>query len=717
MDSVKDWIFKESEKMYLTNIESLFPEMAEKYEYFPCEIKETEILRQKENEPDFHFICGEFLNKNKEFSSFTYKNHFKKGMFIKVKKGDCFPVDGLIIEGSTVVDTSLVTGEPCQAKNLGDLIPAGAVNLDNQVIIYAKTDNFHSTLTKLLFRANRVDKEVKPKEKPKSNTFAYAYGGFIFLSLALSIIIPIALGIFTIPLMLQNFTAIVFFLCPCTWSISEELPKLLTKYKLHKKGIVERRKIWGEEKEVTADIFVFDKTGTLTDGQSLVESMYGISDVLWEKIYLLEVQGGGGHPIAKAIVKQFGPPSENLSDNVLKKDLVNIQADPKKRGICGVVQGTKIQIGSASYLSGAEITIDPQFEHFPEIKKGCTPVYVSEDGKCKGVIFIKHNVRKKMLNSLLGLKEQKKELFMITGDTNESAINLNKQIGDIFDEKNIYAAQTPEMKEKFFQERKNKKMGFFCDGLNDSLAAKQVSENGGFSCAITSKEKAAAFTDLTLDGSLTYLFKKPKINRFLKKNKAQNKWLIFYSSLSFLGVLIAFSIAGIGVPPLLPLLMMASTTLFVLFNAYRVSINIDTILDQEPSLIRQFFASDLSFALLVAGSTLLLSNIIFSTLSAGAFLVPVISFTAGTAIIISSSILIGAISCFGLFGLMAAVYLTYECFVTEDNQIELSQPGLATDNHFKKHLTTTDRVSSQIWETPADITESSSGSYPLNFTS
>jgi len=179
---------------------------------------------------------------------------------------------------------------------------------------------------------------------------------------------------------------------------------------------------------------------------------------------------------------------------------------------------------------------------------------------------------------------------------------------------------------------------FVGDGLNDAPCARIVTEKGGVSCAMTSDDKTAFFTDLSLNGSLDYLFEHNKINRFLKKNVLQNQWLLAYGSIAFLAITVTFSITGIAVSPIIPLLVMASTTLFILFNSSRVQHSIDNALDKKKSWLKQLLASDLSISLLVGASMLLTCGLLISVAAPA-----VIAGGVSSACVLATSALFGSL--------------------------------------------------------------------------
>ncbi|MCL9685201.1 HAD-IC family P-type ATPase [Legionella maioricensis] len=733
MDEIKRQVLRKSTKMHLQGVKALFPQMSEEY---PCyqlsQEQQTQLDQQIElfsNRKKYQeqtqltqqvVSSNENTKKSNEFFQsiqvqldndnvlMEKKCAIKKGMIIKVNRGECFPVDCILIKGSTVVDPSLLTGESQQSKRCMHSIPAGAINLGHPVSVYATEDSYNSTVNKLLFRSNRARENITLESNRK---FTYLYTALIAVGIVASITIPFALGILTIPLLLQNVTGILFAVCPCTMAIAHQLPSVLNMYQRNNKDITIRdENLCNHSHDIHT--IVFDKTGTLTTGNSEVESSEGISSSLWGRVYLLEKQHGAEHPLAKAITNYYE--TRTMGESIFQ-DIAEASTDSRNRGLSGIVQGKQIHIGNANYLRHSGIKLPPL--DLQKIEQGLSPVYVAEDKVYQGVIYIKHEVREDILVALNRLKREGKKIIMLTGDSQLSAIGFNQQNGDIFDLDDIYAEQTPQDKENFLanlmsSEQVNPKgVWFVGDGLNDAPCSRMVSEKGGISCAIRSDNKAAFFTDISLNGSLDYLFEHNNLNQFLKKNVLQNQMLLTYGAIAFLAFIISFSIAGIAVSPIIPLFIMASTTLFVLFNSYRVPLSIDHALDKKTSWLKGLLASDLSISLLAGASALFICGLLISTVATGGLALPAIVFTAGAAAAISSVCILGAGTLFGLFTLLTATYLFADKWVNSpvaDNvdlvspiplaNKELSSPALPTqeeqhDSAFNFALSTLNRKS------------------------
>lgn len=666
MDEIKRVVLHNSRKMHLQGIKTLFPLMAKKYSSYQLSDLEIKIMEDFFHQADqgsneLPILIHSLLNH--ENLSQHKKNVLKKGMIISVKAGECFPVDCKLIQGNTLIDASLLTGEPQQRKKFGNFIPAGAVNLGHTVLVYALADSYNSTVNQLLFRSNRAQNHIKTE---KSSHFTYFYMTLIILGMAASFLIPISLGLLTIPLLLQNLTGILLAICPCTIAIAHQLPSLLSLYQRSRQGIFLRRETL-HQSQTEIHTVVFDKTGTLTTGNSQVESCEGINPSLWQRIYLLEKHYGENHPLAKAICHYY---EEKISHPSLFQDLKEVTFDAKNRGLSAFVQGKKIALGNLNYFSDCAIMIPPELSSAANNKlaQGYTPVYVAEDNIYQGVIYIRHEIRKEILVALTRLKDEGKTLIVLTGDTSLSAHGFNQQHGNLFNSENIHAQKTPADKENFLINLMDtpginpQGVWFIGDGLNDAPCARITTERGGISCTITPDDKASYFTDISLNGSLDYLFAQNKLNQFLHKNIKQNQGLLIYSAIIFLIFIITFSSVGIAVSPLISMSIMTTTTLYILLNSYRLKLFVDKVLEKKTSWTEQWLASDLSLILLMSANTLFAGALLISTVAAGSLTFPTLIFSGGSlALIATSCVFVAASLIIFLFLLSGAYLLTKYC--------------------------------------------------------
>ncbi|MBA4696661.1 MAG: HAD-IC family P-type ATPase [Legionella sp.] len=701
MDEIKRLLLKKANQIQLKGLKKLFPEMSEEYVVFPFPKKFVSLISNHLNtlnavekkslvdQMDCNSIekqVGHFLKKANPYN--IKKSFLKQGMVIQVKVGECFPVDCKLIDQNTVIDASLLTGEPFQNIKRWEEAPAGAINLGQTVHVYTCQDSYHSTVNRLLYPSNRRLKPIVPAdaELPTNNKekFVYFYGAVVIISLLAAIAIPALLGVSTLSMLMQNTISILFAVCPCTIAMAHQLPKLISlSSRRQYPGLALRNERLIDGKHDRIHTIVFDKTGTLTTGSSRVRSTDIASESsLWQKIYLLEKLQGNGHPIAHAIQKHY---NQHIGKRIIFNDVNNAHTDPLNRGIEGQVQGKHLVIGNPDYLKSKGI--DLHLANTAQIKHGLTPVYVAEEGLYKGTIYIEHTLRKDVLSTLTRLKRNNTNLVLLTGDTLASAQAFNQQIGHLFPDANIHAQQGPQEKKNFLNQLMSNAhnpegIWFVGDGLNDGSCCRVVTEQGGVSCSMNINDKSTFFTDLSLNNSLTYLHKHPRLNQRLWQSIFQNQGILAYSMLTFLGFVISFSLLGIGIPPMIPTVVMLSTTLATLFNTYRLQIAAEVAFNPAVSWPKKIIASHFSLGMLLGASLLLTSSLLLATIVTGAFTLPLLTFSAGAALGVASAFTLSALSLLGAFaGLFTATLLSRPAHQESRPGIKASAPlTLASSN-------------------------------------
>lgn len=674
MDEIKRFILGKSADIHLKNQQKLEPQTEENYLCYPLtpditEFLDRQILNAKQSAQTADLNQGaadvtRLLDRLEAESALECsRKTLKKNMIIRIRRGEHFPADAIILKGTTLIDPGILTGEPRQNMTFPQEVPSGAVNLGQEVLVYTTATPYNSTFNKLMFRSNRShDPITKESTRP---WFAYLYAALIIVGIAASLLIPVSLGLFSISLLINNLTGILFSVCTCTLVMAHELPKLLSNYQRYNKGIFIRDKNLLEQTN-PIHTFVFDKTGTLTTGNSQVHSLENISQALLQRIHLLEKHHGANHPVARAIIRYY----ENNYGNTLLDEVKQVSAD--SNGLTGLVQGRQICIGSREYFEQNAIQIPDQAFRNEKTAQGYTAVCVAEDGLYAGTIYIKHQPRPGIINQLKRLRAQGKRIIMLTGDTEAAAHHFNLQNGSVFKQEDIYAGQKPLDKEqKLVELLKTKPEGvcFTGDGLNDGPSASMVVEEGGISCAMDSTDKVASFTSLSLNGNLDYLFVHEELNNFTSKTVLQNQSLIIASTLAFLAFYICFSIAGIGVPSLIPVIIMTVTTLITLFNSYRVKLAVDVALDKASSLFKQALVSDFSIALLAAAGLTLMLSVLLPTMAIGGLSLPIFTFAAGTLMSISTVCLMLTIAMAATFILVGAGYLIMDYFTEPEADV------------------------------------------------
>lgn len=390
-------------------------------------------------------------------------SEIKVGDIIRVRPGEKVPVDGVIIDGGSTLDESMVTGESIPVdKKEGDWVIGGTINQTGSFLMEAKKvgrETFLSTIIKLVEQAQA---SKPPIQKVVDLVASYFTPVVLILSMITFLIWYVFLNV-SLSTALLNMIAVLIVACPCAMGLATPTAIMVATGKGANLGILIKDAVSLElAKKIKA--VVFDKTGTLTKGKPEVTEIIKIKNINEKEISKLtaSLELHSEHPIAKAIVERAK--KENLSLNPVKNfsSLTGF-------GVKGKIKDQMVYIGKKK----------DKKEVIPEEKRlfnqGKTVVYVYLNEKLIGMIALLDMVKEEAIAAVKRLKKMGIEIFMITGDNQKTASFIGKLLG--IKKENIFAEVLPQEKEKIIQDlKKNYLVAFVGDGINDApaLAASDV---------------------------------------------------------------------------------------------------------------------------------------------------------------------------------------------------------------------------------------------------
>ncbi|MDO9628538.1 MAG: heavy metal translocating P-type ATPase [Acholeplasmataceae bacterium] len=378
------------------------------------------------------------------------------GQLIIVRPGEKVPIDGIITEGSSWLDTQSITGEsiPRDAYE-GTEVISGSINISGLITIQVMKTFQDSTVSKIIdfVENNQANKAEAEKFITK---FAKFYTPFVVaMALILAFIVPWGLSIFTASTFSEEFViyfrrALIFLVisCPCALVLSIPLSFFAGIGAASRKGILFKS---GSDLEMMSrvDHFVFDKTGTLTQGKfKLFSIVSGEPELILE--YAAHAEYHSNHPIAKSIIEAYG---KELDPNAV----LSI-GETAGKGMKANYKGINLLVGNHKLLD------DHKIKYMKTHEIG-TIVYVVANKEYMGYLVIKDVLKKRSKKLIQELKRQNKEITMITGDYETAAMD----VGFHLEIENYYANCLPEDKIHIVEELSKKwKVAFVGDGINDA---------------------------------------------------------------------------------------------------------------------------------------------------------------------------------------------------------------------------------------------------------
>jgi Cd2+/Zn2+-exporting ATPase len=380
------------------------------------------------------------------------------GDMIMVKPGEKVPLDGIVKEGRTTVDTSALTGEslPRDIKE-GDSILSGCINKTGVITIEVTREFSRSTVMKILDMVENAS-EKKAKTTNFITKFARIYTPIvIFVAAALAFLPPLMIpGAVRADWIYRGLVFLVIS-CPCALVISIPLSFFAGIGIASKQGILIKGSNYLEAL-ARAYIAVFDKTGTLTKGNFEVDEvvpLVGDRDQLLE--YAALSQFFSNHPVSQAIKRAYGKDID-IKRIQEARELAGI-------GVVAAVDGERLLLGNAALMEQEGITCIPAHS-------ANTAVYIAKGGTCLGYLTLTDEIKNDAKEAVTGLKKSKiKRIVMLTGDKKNTA----EAVGEKLDIKEVWGELLPQEKvskiEKLLIEKpKGRTLLFVGDGINDAPA-------------------------------------------------------------------------------------------------------------------------------------------------------------------------------------------------------------------------------------------------------
>ena len=431
----------------------------------------------------------------------------KVGDIIVVKAGEKIPVDGVVINGQTTINTAALTGESVPRKvKVDDEVFAGCIN-ESDVIEIKVTKEFKDTAI------NEIIELVKNSNKTKSKTelfitkFAKVYTPIVVvLALILAFIPPIFVGFQNLGEWVKRALVFLVTSCPCAIVLSVPLGYFAGIGKAGKEGVLIKGSNYLDIL-TKANTMVLDKTGTITKGNFGVSKIILAEEIKEEE--LLEIaavaESMSNHPIAKSII--------NRVNKKVNQEEIEEYKEIAGMGIKAKYHGEEIVAGNAKLLEKEEI------KYYPCNEIGAI-VYVAKNKKYLGAIVISDTIKPDSREAIEGFKKNGiSKICMLTGDNKEIAENIAKQVGI----EEVHCNLLPREKVKELQKLKNEQNIIIAigDGINDSpiLAEADI----GASMGLNGQDLAIETSDIVImDGKLSSFNKAIKVSKRTKKIIMQN---------------------------------------------------------------------------------------------------------------------------------------------------------------------------------------------------
>ncbi|WP_445946505.1 heavy metal translocating P-type ATPase [Shewanella sp.] len=483
---------------------------------------------------------------------------------VRVRPGEKIPVDGVVIEGNSTIDESMLTGEPMPVeKKLDDEVVTGTLNKSGSIIFKATRVGKDTALAQIINMVKRAQNSKPPIGRMADAISAYFVPAIMIIAIVSAMVWfnfgPEPSTVFAI----VSATTVLIIACPCALGLATPMSVMVGVGKAAESGVLIRN---GEALQTASKItaMILDKTGTITEGKPQVTDIILANADSEEQVLALSagIESHSEHPLAQAIVES----ANARGIEVTKTENFNAISG---KGVEAQVGGQTILFGNEKLMQDKHIAIDDYHAKAQALAaEAKTPMYLALDGQLLAIIAVSDPIKPDSIAAIARLKRSGIKVIMLTGDNKATAAAVAKKVGiDDF-----FAEVMPEDKADKVAElqQQNEVVGMTGDGINDApaLALADV----GFAIG-TGTDVAIESADITLmRGSLHGLADAIAISKATLRNIKQNLFGAFIYNVAGIplaaGVL--YPVFGLLLNPVIAGAAMAFSSLTVVSNANRL---------------------------------------------------------------------------------------------------------------------------------------------------
>jgi len=480
---------------------------------------------------------------------------------VRVKPGERIAVDGRVLEGSSSVDESMLTGESAPVlKAAGDPVTGGSINGNGLLLI----EVVHVGQDTMLAQIIRLVEEAQTQKAPIARLADQVSGYFVPVVMALAIVaaaIWLVAGS-SLSFALSIFIAVLVIACPCALGLATPTAIMVGTGKGAEHGVLIKGGA-ALERLQGLDVVILDKTGTLTEGHPEVTGVLSFGDLDEERILQLaaSVEAGSEHALGEAIVRE-------AELRGIEGELGSDFATFPGRGIEAIVDQSRVVLGNTQLFSERGLLEGAPAEVAEWGDQGITPILIAVDDKLEGLIGVADALRPDSAEAVATLKENGLRVVMLTGDNRRTAETVGEQAG--IDE--VIADVLPAEKAAAVKRLQSDgfRVAMVGDGINDSPALAQA--DVGIAIG-TGTDVAMESADVVLiRGAVSDVLVAIQLSRATMRNIKQNLfWAFAYNSAGIpIAAGLLFALGGPLLNPMLAAAAMALSSVTVVTNALRL---------------------------------------------------------------------------------------------------------------------------------------------------
>jgi Cu+-exporting ATPase len=486
------------------------------------------------------------------------------GDVLRVRPGEKIPVDGVVTDGASSVDESMVTGEPIPVeKGANDTLIGATVNATGSLLMRAEKVGADTLLSQIVHMVSEAQRTRAPIQK-----LADVVAGYFVPAVVSVAVIAFIVWFFWGPQpqlahAVVNAVAVLIIACPCALGLATPMSIMVGTGKGATAGILIKN---AEALEIMekVNVLVVDKTGTLTEGRPRLVSVLALPGFDEQQVLRLaaSLERASEHPLATAIIEG----SEKQGIELAAATDFNAVTG---KGVVGVVKDERIALGNAKLFESLEIDLGPLQEQADQHRiSGQTVMLLAINGKPAGLIGVEDPIKQSTAQAIKDLHDEGVQVFMLTGDSRTTAQSVASKLGI----ENVFAEVLPDQKAQIVRDLQTK--GYIVamagDGINDAPALAQAHIGIAMGSGTDVAMESAGVT--LVKGDLRGIVKARRLSRAVMKNIRQNLFFAFvYNSLGVpvaAGVLYPFF--GLLLSPMIAAAAMSFSSVSVITNALRL---------------------------------------------------------------------------------------------------------------------------------------------------
>ena len=486
------------------------------------------------------------------------------GNNLRVRPGEKVPVDGVVIDGHSAVDESMITGEPLPIeKSVGDKVTGATINTTGSFLMRAERVGSETLLARIVHMVAEAQRSRAPIQRLVDTISAW-FVPAVVLSAVVAFIVwslfgpPPAMGF-----ALVNSVAVLIIACPCALGLATPMSIMVGTGRGATAGVLVKN---AEALELLekVDTLVIDKTGTLTEGKPRLTGVTSISDIADGELLRLvaSLERGSEHPLAEAIVKGAEEQGLRLS---AAKDF----AAESGKGVTGIIDGRRVAAGNMTLFVGLGVDPGSLPEKADALRKdGQGVMMVAVDGRAAGLIAVADPIKESAVAALKALRADNIRVVMLTGDSRTTAeavggkLGIDEVVAEVLPDQKVSAVKTFQSQHRF--------VAMAGDGINDAPALAQAQVGSAMGTGADVAMESAAVT--LIKGDLQGIVRARRLSRATMRNIRQN--LFFAFAFNAIAVPIAAGILypafGLLLNPMIASAAMSASSVLVVSNALRL---------------------------------------------------------------------------------------------------------------------------------------------------